>query len=117
MQRFVLAIFSGALLGAVSVDAAAHAYVCPPDYRPYVEVAWPDETAGFAAGAIEQRGKVFAWRPRADGVWFLRVERKASARAPARAPAGAVVVAYERAARVKATVVPSLRAEWDDGGW
>jgi hypothetical protein len=139
-------VLAAVLLG---VGAPARAYMCPPDYRPYVDLAWLDESAGFVAVgeaavmlamdgdckhryavpaadlrvsvahsadgpfepiAIEQRGKVFAWRPRADGVWFVRVERKPAARVTAPAPAGAVVVAYERAARMKAMMIlPSLQ--------
>jgi hypothetical protein len=54
----------------------------------------------FEPVAIERRGKLFAWRPSAPGLWYLRVDRR-SAGLPAER-GGAIVVAYEPEAGVNA---------------
>jgi len=73
------------------------------------------KTSGpFEPVTIERRGKLFAWRPSAAGLWYLRVDRKTGGR-PAPATAGAIVVAYEPEARVNARLILSLDGKLREG--
>jgi len=80
-----------AVMVAIDGDCNVRSAVPAAALRVYVSRT---ESGTFRPVAIERRGELFAWRPPAPGIWFVRVGRIANGRPP-RTDGGAIVLAYE----------------------
>jgi hypothetical protein len=101
-HAYIGVMWAGTGSGYVPVGGDAVMFAHDGDCKVRFSVP-PDEVVVSAARkvdgpyeptAIQKMGKLFAWRPPSEGLWFLRIERVTPRGSGPKSPGTAVVVAY-----------------------